>query len=267
MIDKPPEISRRRPGCILFLLDESRSMSEPFLGTNKSKADALAFAVNATLYRLVLQCLRGDEVYDYFHVGAIGYGGDAARLALDGDLAGLDLVTLSQLAAAPAGEKVGRHGEPEPFWYVPRTSGMTPMCAAIDQASEIAQRWITFNSESLPPIVLNVTDGEASDGHPRTAAARLMETGTNRGPTMLFNLQLSAGGSERALYPATDRELKDPYARILFAASSPLPQFMIANGRAMGLDIADGARGFIHNADMSTLVRFLTIGTRPGNLV
>lgn len=199
------EISRGRPGCIIFLLDESASMAESFLGTTKSKADALAFAVNATLYRLVLQCLRGDEVYDYFHVGAIGYGGEDVRLALDGELAGLDLATLSQLAASPMGERTGRHGEPEPYWYVPRTSGMTPMCAAIDQATEIGERWVQFNPDSLAPIVLNVTDGQASDGHPRSAASRLTQVTTSQGAAMLFNLQLSAGESRSSLYPDSAR--------------------------------------------------------------
>lgn len=69
---RAPVISRDRPGCVIFLLDESASMSEPFLGSGKSKADALAFAVNATIYRLTLQCMRGDDIYDYFQVGAIG---------------------------------------------------------------------------------------------------------------------------------------------------------------------------------------------------
>lgn len=242
-------------------------MGDSFLGTDKSKAEALAFAVNATIYRLVLQCMRGDEIYDYFFVGAVGYGGDSVRLALDGELAGHDLVTLNQLAASPMGEKTGRHGEPEPYWYVPRSAGMTPMCAAIDQATDIIERWISFHPDSLPPIVLNVTDGQASDGHPRSAAARLRKTATSQGPAMLFNLELSTGGADGVLYPSTDKGLKDPYAKILFAASSPLPPFMVANGRSMGLDIADGARGFVHNADATTLVRFLTIGTRPGNLV
>lgn len=263
---KSPEISRDRPGCLVFLLDESASMADPFLGSQRSKADALAFAVNATIYRLVLRSMPYGEVRDYFHVGAIGYGGAGVRLAWGGELEGYDLVKLSVLARSEVGTQTRGDGEPEPYWIVPKTSGMTPMCAAIDQATDIISRFADDYPDSLPPIVLNVTDGQASDGHPRSAAARLMATGTRQGPSMLFNLQLSNGGLAVS-YPANEKTLTDAYARVLFAASSPLPEYMVGMGRALGLPIADGARGFVHNADMTTLVRFLTIGTQPGNLV
>jgi hypothetical protein len=184
---KSPEISRDRPGCLVFLLDESASMADPFLGSNRTKADALAFAVNATIYRLVLRSMPYGEVRDYFHVGAIGYGGAGVRLAWGGELEGYDLVTLSVLARSEVGTQTRGDGEPEPYWIVPKTSGMTPMCAAIDQATDIISRFAEDYPDSLPPIVLNVTDGQASDGHPRSAAARLMKTGTSQGPSMLFN--------------------------------------------------------------------------------
>ena len=264
---KAPEISRDHPGCLLFLLDESASMGKSFLGSSRSKAEALAFAVNATIYKLILRSMPYGEVRDYFQVGAIGYGGDGVRLAFGGELEGCDLVQLSTLAKSEIGTKARPDGEPEPYWIEPNAKGMTPMCAAIDQATDIVTNWVADFPDSLPPIVLNVTDGQASDGHPRSAASRLMSVSTNHGPAMLFNLQLSNGKTSSVLYPANHATLGDAYAKVLFAASSPLPSHMVNLGRALGLDIPDGGRGFAHNADMTTLVRFLTIGTQPGNLV
>ena len=62
-------------------------------------------------------------------------------------------------------------------------------------------------------------------------------------------------------YPATAHGLPEPGPG-LFSISSPLPPAMIKNARASGLQIAEGARGFVFNADLATLVGFLEVGTR-----
>ena len=67
-------IDRNHPGCILFLLDQSASMEEPFSGTGRSKAAELAKAVNRLIRNLVLQCQRGNEVRNYYEIGIVGYG-------------------------------------------------------------------------------------------------------------------------------------------------------------------------------------------------
>src|ERR1700730_10754114 len=94
------EISRTNPSCFLFLVDHSKSMTEPLAGTNKRKADALADAMNRLLQTLVLRCVRGEVVLDRFHVGVIGYGSQVAP-AMGGALAGRSVVPLSELALTP----------------------------------------------------------------------------------------------------------------------------------------------------------------------
>ena len=92
------EISRDRPGCILFLLDQSQSMGEPFAGDiKKSKAVALADAINKLLMSLVLRCTQNanEGPRNYFDIGAMGYGDSWERgpgPCLGGALAGRDLV-------------------------------------------------------------------------------------------------------------------------------------------------------------------------------
>src|SRR5262245_54435677 len=69
------EISRTNPTCFLFLVDQSRSMSQPFGGQpGRTKAEGVADALNRLLANLVIKCARGDGVRDYFHVGVVGYG-------------------------------------------------------------------------------------------------------------------------------------------------------------------------------------------------
>jgi hypothetical protein len=70
------EISRTNPSCLLFLIDQSSSMAEPFGGhPDKPKAEGVADGINRLLQNLALKCAKSDRVRDYFHVGVIGYGG------------------------------------------------------------------------------------------------------------------------------------------------------------------------------------------------
>src|SRR5437868_4812684 len=69
------EISRTNPACFLFLIDQSRSMAQPFAGqAGKSKAEGVADAVNRLLQNLILKCAKSDGIRDYFYVGVLGYG-------------------------------------------------------------------------------------------------------------------------------------------------------------------------------------------------
>src|SRR5262249_19447309 len=85
-------VSRTTPTCLLFLIDQSPSMSGPFGGSpGKTKADGVADAVNRLLQNLALKCAKSDGIRDYFHVGVIGYGA-SVQSALGGALAGRHLV-------------------------------------------------------------------------------------------------------------------------------------------------------------------------------
>ncbi len=48
--------------------------------------------------------------------------------------------------------------------------------------------------------------------------------------------------------------------------SSLLPAYMQAMARQEGIRATETTRGFVFNADMVAVIRFLDIGTRPSNL-
>src|SRR2546427_8925328 len=50
-----------------------------------------------------------------------------------------------------------------PVWFDPYWKGGTPMCAALKEATEITQTWCQEHPNGFPPIVINITDGEATD--------------------------------------------------------------------------------------------------------
>jgi hypothetical protein len=259
-------VDRSHPGCIVFLLDMSGSMSDPFAGGPESKAQALAKAVNRLLRNLVLLCQRGDSIRPYFHIGVIGYGEKVESL-FGGGLTGHLLVPLDVLAAHPlefVRESVpGRSdvGIDLPIWVKPAAAGATPMSAAFDLAGRAIVDWANANYDSFPPIVINVTDGEATDGDPRTLAQQLRGIVTSDGALLLFNSHLSDRPDEPVQFPSAPQLLPDQFSRTLFEMSSELTPRMISVARGLNISMNEGARGFTFNSDADALAEFLDVGT------
>jgi hypothetical protein len=262
-------IDRAHPGCIAILVDQSGSMDEPFAGGSQTKAEALAEAVNRLLRNLVLQCQRGEEIRDYYQLALVGYG-NTVGTAWAGALKGQNLVPITQVADFPLRLESDRFpGEPEvsldipiPIWLEPNAGGGTPMTQAIDLAGAIVVDWANANFDSFPPIVINISDGAATDGDPRSIAASLRDIHTRDGNLLFFNVNLSSSAATPVQYPSSPQGLPDSYARTLFEMSSELTPYMLAVARGMGFEVGDGAHGFVLNADGSALSDFLNVGTQ-----
>jgi hypothetical protein len=273
------EISRTNPSCFLFLIDQSGSMADRF-GAEESarkKADGVADAINRLLQNLVIKCAKAEGVRDYYHVGVIGYGAHAGP-AFGGPLAGKELVPVSEVASLPARveqrtKKIddGAGGLVDqaikfPIWFDPIASGGTPMCQALTRAQSIIQGWLNQHPGCFPPIVINITDGEATDGDPSIPAQSLAALSSSDGSVLLFNVHLSSQQASPIEFPDNEEGLPDEYARLLFRMSSVLPDYMRSMAQQEGFRVSDKTRGFVFNADIVAVIRFLDIGTRPSNL-
>jgi hypothetical protein len=203
-------ISRSNPSCFLFLIDQSGSMNEVMNPTNvrpagaphqadgktythvadgPTKAQSVADAINRLLQTLTIKCAKSEGIRDYFDVGVVGYGGEETEShiapAMAGLLAGRDLVPISEIANNPAriDERVkkasdGAGGLVEqkfklPIWFDAVAKGGTPMCGALRRARSILEPWVLEHPDSFPPIVINITDGESTDGDPTSDAFSL----------------------------------------------------------------------------------------------
>ena len=282
------EISRQHPTAFLFLLDQSASMKDAFGGAKEkgdaapSKARVLADTVNRVLQNLVLRCAKAEGVRDYFHVGVIGYGSRVQPLiqAADTVEAATDLIPISHLAERPKRmeERVktvamsdGSTNEQRvkvPVWFDPHAKNGTPMCQALDLAAQYVRGWIDQHPSGFPPVVLNVTDGEATDGEPLRYAQHLRTFATDDGEVLLFNVHLSESEAPSVALPSSRDELPrdDDYADVLYQMSSILPFTMRSAAEQEGFTVDLDTRGFIFNADPVSLVTFLEIGTRPSTL-
>jgi hypothetical protein len=267
------EISRSNPTCFLFLIDQSKSMAGPLGDAGKTKADAVADSVNRLLYTLVLRCVWGQNVLDRFHVGVIGYGRKVDS-ALGGALAGQDLTPISKIAHNPlrVEQRINQVDDgmgglidqavKMPIWFEPLADGKTPMSAALERAGTLLAGFLAEHPGCYPPLVINISDGEATDGDPEGPAGRLKNLSSDDGQVLLFNVHLSSRRQQPVEFPDQETSLPDQWARRLFRLSSRLPAPMHPAARQAGLPVSADTRGFVFNADLASVVRFLDIGTR-----
>ncbi len=272
------EISRVRPSCFLFLIDQSGSMQEVWAGdSGKNKAEGVSTIINRLLQNLVLKCAKSEGVRDYYDVGVIGYGAVVGP-AMSGPLAGKELVPISEVANQPARieERVKKMDDGAgglidqqikfPVWFDAIANGGTPMCQAMSRAQSILGKWVTEQPTSFPPIVINITDGHATDGDPAAMASALRNLKTEDGELLLFNIHVSSTAASSVEFPSDESGLPDDYARLLFRMSSPLPDYMKSIAAEEGIALGDSPRGFVFNGDMVSVIRFLDIGTRATSL-
>ena len=169
-------ITRNHRTAFILAIDCSGSMAESILfrGRRLTKAEAVAGITNDLLFELVERARRSDGIRDYYDIAVIGYSGDDEVRSLLPD--GEELVPVSALAARemPVRTEVIEHRLPDgsialreipaPSWIEPQAAGQTPMCEALRRVRDIAAEWTAraANAESFPPVVFNITDGEAT---------------------------------------------------------------------------------------------------------
>ncbi|MCC7283098.1 MAG: VWA domain-containing protein [Acetobacteraceae bacterium] len=271
------EISRASPGCFLFLVDQSGSMMDD-LEAGITKARFVADALNRTLMQIAISCRKPEGVLDYFDIGVLAYSGEGVQSGLGGALAGAYLSPISAVANNPLRVETRRKKQSDgaggvvetevkfPVWFDPQASGGTPMCASLATAHDLLAGWCGSHRRSFPPVVLHVTDGEATDGDEtdvEKAAASVASLATDDGNVVLMTLHVTSGDARTIRYPASEAGLPDAYARLMFRASSLLPTVMREMASGHSLALPAGSRAYVFNGQIEDIPTFLDIGTRP----
>lgn len=269
------QITRKTPGCFIFLLDQSGSMNDGIAGTRRGKADALASTINRFVSDLITECLKGEsKPRHFFDVSVIGYRTDPEGRyivgpAFQGPLEDRQIVSIIDLFDNPLREVIKEVDDGEGglitrrsyVWYEKLADGGTPMTMGLDYCSQIAMNWITAHPDSFPPIVIHVTDGDATDGDPELAAETLRSFATADGNVLLFNCHLSDKPAPGVMFPESEAELPDDFARRLFRMSSLLPEKCLHVARGKGFEVNPGARGMVFNGDGTAMIQLVHIGT------
>ena len=276
------EISRSNPTCFLFLIDQSSSMMDPIMGVqgNPRKAEFVADAINKVIQTLIVTASKDIEIRRYYQIGAIGYGGTLVNSAFGGLFGEQELVWVDELYNKPLRieERVRRESDGAggiiqvptkfPIWIDPIANGNTPMCAALEKTRIILEKWVNEHPMSYPPTVINLTDGEANDGDPRTPAQALRDLHTSDGNVNLLTVHVSSNPfSQQIFFPSVAEVLPDEPSKVMFEMCSPLTESMIKTAEELlQIKLDKDAKGFVYNSGIEGIISALEIGTRPANL-
>ena len=267
-------ITRKNPSCLILLIDQSGSMADSWAGKPKRKDEGVATVVNRLLYDLMVACTPKGEPWDYYHIGAIGFGATVGP-TFSGTLAGRELVPMSEIANNPARieereQKVedGTGGLVTqrvkfPIWFDPVANGNTPMREALGSVHRILSGWLPQHSKARPPVVILVTDGESTDGDPTEMMKAVTDLTSEDGNVVLFNVHLSSNPKLTPIsFPSAPTRFDDPYAQMLFDNASVLtpPQREIA-AKVYHIEATETTKGFVLNAQPEDLIIALNIGS------
>ena len=210
-------ITRTHRTAFILAIDGSGSMAEQILfrGRQMTKAQAVASVTNGMLFELIERARRSDGVRDYYDIAVIGYSGDDEVYSLLPG--GKELISVAELAAGeppikkeaieyrlPDGS-VALREIPSPVWVEPEAAGQTPMCEALRRVRDIAAEWCAdpAHADSFPPMVFNITDGEATDcddAELRAVAKQIKSLGTTDGNVLLVNIHIAAGDTPHMVF-------------------------------------------------------------------
>ena len=280
------QITRNTPTAFIFLIDQSVSMQKytTLYGEEMPMAEAVARIVNHQLNELVLRCVKGSETRDYYDIAIIGYG-ENAYSGWKGELEGRDFVKPSELKEHPykkittkketrtrKGVKVVEIEEVQ--WIeAEATEGWTRVHHAFEKAKGLLDEWMEkhHDKDCYPPTIINITDGEfngATKEYVLQQANELKSMFTNDGNVILFNIHISANKAVCVTCPASKDEVSfSSLATTMYEMSSLLPMRYsdrIADLRGDGTP-NNRYTAMSINADMSTLIQLMDIGT-PTNI-
>ena len=290
------KIDRNHPAAIMLLLDQSLSMKLPWDNLNdvddtaellnllaedfeqvapddhRTRSNRLAELTNAFIRELILSSTFDDEVRPYFHLAVIGYGGeDDVTSLLDGTSIEEPFIPINKLHEPTVQETTDSSGRLRRRlqWIEPKSGGSTPMFGALGFAREALMGWVLEHSESFPPIVFNITDGEPTDLDIEDSddysefvlmSNEIRSLSTADGCALLFSALISNVDMAPQMYPSIKPQ-DDLAAALLFETSSILPENLRVNAESIGLRIGKGGKCFIFKADSESLIGMLNIGT------
>ena len=155
-----------------------------------------------------------------------------------------------------------------PAWVEPEAVGQTPMCEALRHVRDIAAKWCAdpVHAESFPPIVFNITDGEATDCDDEelcAVAEQIKSLRTADGNVLLVNIHIAAGDTPRTVFfPRRKRPTIPTAMRRCSTVFEPHARGVRrGDPRSQGPGATPPFRGMSYNASAEQLITMLNIGS------
>jgi len=279
-------VTSSNPCAFVLLVDQSGSMSEEMednKGKTLAKSEHLAMIVNRFLDEILNTCQKTDGVKNYFEIVIIGYGQlneddeSIVTICWEDKLKNNIWVTVDELKhgalrtdviTKPNPNNVGPREIKEPLkiWIEPKAEGLTPMKEAISKCFDILEDWIRNHPNSFPPMVFNITDGQASDVEDYNeiidAAHKLTSAKTEDGNVLFFNCLISDNSQNLIDFPnLSDRKFfeENEFELALFEASSFIPNNLIKLLPKANQSDED-KKGLVLGS-IDSVIKFLNLGT------
>lgn len=263
------QFSSSNPGLIVFVVDQSGSMSESY-PEGGSKAVFTHRVVNRTINEMINANMDGETVKDRAIISILGCGGKGVT----------DIRTdkLSEFANNPlriesSKQKVsdGNGGLVEvdtqnPIYFEVTAGGITPLGTTLEKAKEIVKAFIDKHPSSPAPVIIVVSDGmpyaKETDEEAKSIAEaqEIMALNGEDGAPLIFNCHIG-NGLNKCAFPTSESDLSDKESRFLYQISSIVPEAYIKAAAKLELNLADGCKGMVCNADPTTLIKFINFGS------
>jgi hypothetical protein len=261
-----------RPGCVVFLIEESAALQGKIIDGNQSKQAMVTTCLNAALQQLT----AGPN----FEVAVVGYRTDAhgqpnVGTRWGGALAGQTFVPVRELGATPlrvekrirrlpSADPLAPPREEEvsfPIWYEPAAEGGAPQAAAYGCCRQLLDAWSSQAGAGAGiPLVVHVWASNATDADHHNLVDALRQWQGAGGTPVVFHCHLgSAPAGPAVLYPSNRLSLSIGPVRDSFDCASPLPPEVVAGLKEAKRIIHPNARGMVYNARLGDLIQFLSL--------
>ena len=129
-----------------------------------------------------------------------------------------------------------------PIWLDPLAAGQTPMCQALDLAWNSLNDFLGAYPDCFPPIVINITDGKATDGDPESHARCLRDLAATTATCCCSTSTSLRGATRQSSCPTLKTTCLTIFARVLSAFRASCRRDP-RNGQARGLPWSTSRRG------------------------
>lgn len=264
--------SRKNPGLVVIMVDQSGSMCYTSKKNGLSLAENAANSVNNLINEFILKLsttsASGEEVVkSSIKLVVIGYGGpnDEAYIICD-DM--IDKIAEDYpMGKVKISTREGLFEQDCIEVVQPVADTCTPMAWAMSLAKDEVSKWLkTHNTPEDPvPVIINISDGIPTDSEEdvKKYADDIKNMTMPDGNPRIFNIHISDESEQDIRFPKDKGEFADNCAELLFDISSEVTQDLIqsipelVNSRVQG-----GEKMMMSNvSDPVVLLNFLKIGT------
>lgn len=270
--------SSATPGLLIFLIDQSGSMTLQFADTPDTRTVFASRVINRVINDIIQRNFNGTEPKNRCFISVIGYGGDVKTIC-SGYLKDLYMNpkrvdTIKKKISDGAGGLVETDFK-MPIWVDPIDEDTcTDMKGAFEAAKKLSEEWIKDKPDNPAPVIINISDGipyysgkntDLCMKETEVVANEIMQLSNEDGNVLIFNVEIG-GNTYKILTPNSEEEMNvagEP-AKFLYRISSEIPDGYKDAAEKNELPIKQGSKGCIFNADAEYLIKFIDFGSSKG---